>query len=141
MEPIEVTVSVAVNAPLQNTWAFFTEPAYITQWNFASDDWCAPKAENDLRVGGRFSCRMEAKDGSFGFDFGGVYTAVSLYKFYDYVLDDGRKVSVQMETNGDTTTLIQKFEAEQENPVELQQGGWQAILNNFKKFVESQSHE
>ena len=141
MEPTIVTVSVTVNAPLQRTWAIFTEPVYITQWNFASDDWHTPRAENDLRVGGSFSSRMEAKDGSFGFDFGGVYTAVNLQQSFDYVLGDGRKVSVQMEGNGDTTLLTQKFEAEQQNPVELQQGGWQAILNNFKKFAESATNE
>jgi len=141
MEPTVVTVSVSVNAPLQSTWAFFTEPSYITKWSFASDDWHTPKAENDLRVGGSFSSRMEAKDGSFGFDFGGVYTAVNLHQSFDYVLGDGRKVSVQMESDGDTTLVTQKFEAEQQNPVELQQGGWQAILNNFKKFVESDTNE
>ncbi len=141
MEPTVVTVNVTVHAPLQRTWAFFTEPAYITQWNFASDDWHSPKAENDLKVGGVFSSRMEAKDGSFGFDFGGVYTAVNLHESFAYVLGDGRKVSVQMDSNGDTTVVTQKFDAEQQNSVELQQAGWQAILNNFKKFVESQVNE
>ena len=141
MEPIVLTVSVAVNAPIQKTWTFFTEPAYIIQWSFASEDWHTPSAENDLRVGGSFSSRMEAKDGSFGFDFGGVYTDVITNEYIAYVLGDGRKVNIQMEANGHTTQITQKFEAEQENPIEMQQGGWQAILNNFKKFVESQTHE
>lgn len=137
MEPVTITIGTTINAPLSKVWTVFTEPNYITQWSFASDDWHTPKAENDLRVGGRFTSRMEAKDGSFGFDFGGVYTEVKHHEFIAYVLDDERKVSVKMESDGTNTIITQMFEAEQQNPVEMQQFGWQAILNNLKKFVEN----
>lgn len=137
MEPTVITIEAAIEAPVNKVWTYFTEPNYITQWNFASDDWHTPRAENDLRVGGSFTSRMEAKDGSFGFDFGGVYTEVRTNEYIAYVLGDGRKVDIRMESDGNITKLTQNFEAEQQNPVEMQKGGWQAILNNFKKFVEN----
>ncbi len=132
-----LTVGVVIDAPLDKVWTCFTSPEFITQWNFASDDWHAPKAENDLRINGRFSFRMEAKDGSFGFDFGGVYTDLKMHELIAYTLDDYRKVVVKMTHDGQYTQFTQMFEAEQENSIELQQGGWQAILNNFKKFVDN----
>jgi len=132
----EITVSVIVNAPLQKVWQFWTLPEHIKQWNFASDDWHTPKAENDLRVGGKFLSRMEAKDGSFGFDFLGVYDEIKENELITYTMVDGRKAKIIFINEGNATKVIETFEAENENSIELQQGGWQAILNNFKKYSE-----
>lgn len=132
----EITVSVIVNAPLQKVWQFWTLPEHIKQWNFASDDWHTPKAENDLQVGGKFLSRMEAKDGSFGFDFLGVYDEIKENKLITYTMVDGRKAKIIFINEGNATKVIETFEAENENSIELQQGGWQAILNNFKKYSE-----
>jgi uncharacterized protein YndB with AHSA1/START domain len=114
-------------------------PEHITKWNSASDDWHTPYAENDLRTGGKFLSRMEAKDGSFGFDFGGVYDEVIPNKLIAYTMGDSRKVKVDFAANGNSTTVTTNFEAETENTIELQKNGWQAILNNFKKYVEATS--
>ena len=132
----EITVSVIVNAPLQKVWQFWTLPEHIKQWNFASDDWHTPKAENDLRVGGKFLSRMEAKDGSFGFDFWGVYDEIKENELITYTMGDDRKAKIIFINEGNATKVIETFEAENENSIELQQGGWQAILNNFKKYSE-----
>jgi len=131
-----ITVQCDIQAPVEKVWLYWTSPEHITKWCFASDDWHTPTAENDLRVGGKFSSRMEAKDGSFGFDFGGTYDDVKIHKLIEYTIGDGRKVSVQFAGNGNNTKVVEKFEAEDTNPVEMQQGGWQAILDNFKKYVE-----
>lgn len=133
----KVTVETTIHAPVEKVWEYFNNPKHITKWNYASDDWHAPKAENDLRVGGSFSCRMEAKDGSFGFDFGGIYDTVDTHKHIAYTLGDSRKVSITFEKKGDDTHLSETFDAENQNPIEMQKGGWQAIMNNFKKHVES----
>ena len=109
----------------------------MKKWGHASDDWHTPYAENDLRVGGKFVSRMEAKDGSFGFDFGGVYDEVKLHVVIAYTMEDGRKVKVEFHDKGDETEIVETFDAETENPPEIQQQGWQAILDNFKKYVES----
>ena len=132
-----ITVSAIVKASVKKVWQYWTEPQHIMQWNNASDDWHTPKAENDLREGGTFSTRMEAKDGSFGFDFGGVYDKIKEHELIEYTIGDGRKVKIVFSTNGNETTVVESFEAETENSIELQQGGWQAILNNFKKYVET----
>jgi len=139
MEKIKITVEATINASVQKVWECWTEPKHITQWCFASDDWHAPIAENDLRVGGSFMSRMEAKDGSFGFDFGGVYDGVQMHEHISYTMEDTRKVKITFDGDGNSTRVIETFEAETENPVEMQQAGWQAILNNFKKYVESLS--
>ncbi len=131
-----ITVNSTVNAPVETVWEYWTKPEHITQWNNASDDWHTPRAENDLRVGGIFSCRMEAKDGSFGFDFGGVYDSVIPNEYIEYTLGDGRKVIVKFEADGNKTEVTENFEAEGTNSVELQKRGWQAILENFKKYTE-----
>ncbi len=131
-----ITVSTTVNAPLATVWEAWTDPKHITQWTFASDDWHAPSATNDLRVDGRFTTRMEAKDGSFGFDFGGVYTNVDGKETIEYAMDDGRKVSIKFEDMGDSTKVTETFDAETENSEEMQRGGWQSILDNFKKYAE-----
>ena len=132
-----ITVQTTVNAPIEKVWKFWTEPGHIIQWNNASDDWHTPRAENDLRVGGKFSARMEAKDGSFGFDFGGDYTNVIEHKIIEYILGDGRKVKIEFSSEGDTTTVVETFDAENTHSAEMQRSGWQAILDNFKKYTET----
>ena len=136
-ERIVITVNATINAPVEKVWFLWTDPMHITRWNNASDDWHTPKAENDLRAGGKFHSRMEAKDGSMGFDFNGVYSIVELHKHIAYAMEDGRKVDIFFKANNGSTEIIEAFEAESENSVELQQAGWQAILNNFKKYTES----
>jgi uncharacterized protein YndB with AHSA1/START domain len=136
MEFIKITIEASINASLEKVWENWTEPKHITQWNNASDDWHTPHAENDLRVGGKFLSRMEAKDGSFGFDFEGVYSEVIPFEKIKYGLADGRVVETFFTQNGETTTITTHFDAENENPIEMQKGGWQAILNNFKKYTE-----
>ncbi len=131
-----ITIENIVNAPLEKVWKFWTEPAHIIKWNNASADWHTPHAENDLRVGGKFVSRMEAKDGSFGFDFGGVYDEVIINKSIAYTLGDGRKVKIFFTSHGNETKVVETFEAENTNSVELQRSGWQAILDNFKKYTE-----
>lgn len=132
-----ITVEKSINAPVEKVWALWTEPEHIKNWNNASDDWHTPHAENDLRPGGKFSARMEAKDGSFGFDFGGVYDDVKENKYIEYTLGDGRKVSVSFSAKEGETKVSETFEAENTHSIEMQRGGWQAILDNFKKYVEA----
>ena len=137
IEKTSITVQTTVNAPVEKVWNFWSEPKHITQWCQASDDWHAPKAENDLRTGGKFSTTMAAKDGSFSFDFGGVYTNVEKNKKLEYTIGDGRKVSVNFNAEGNATGIVERFEAEDTHSIEMQQGGWQAILDNFKAYTES----
>lgn len=132
-----ITVEAIIHAPVEKVWKFWNEPKHISQWCAASDDWHAPYAENDLRKDGKFKTTMAAKDGSFSFDFGGVYTKVEPNKTIEYTMDDGRKVSIIFSAQGDSTKVTETFEAETENPIEMQRGGWQAILDNFKKHTES----
>lgn len=122
---------------LGNTWEYWTKPEHIVKWNNASKDWHIPWAENDLRAGGRFVSRMEAKDGSFGFNFGGVYDAVTENEYIENTLDDGRKVKIIFTAEGSNTRVVESFEPENINSLELQKGGWQAILDNFKKYTEA----
>ena len=132
-----ITVEATVKAPVEKVWKFWSSPEHITQWNNASDDWHTPYAENDLRVGGKFTSRMEAKDGSFGFDFWGIYDVVITNERIEYTLGDDRKVKIVFTDQGNATQVTESFEAENENSVELQQSGWQAILDNFRKYTES----
>ena len=132
-----ITVEATVNAPIEKVWKFWNEPKHIMGWAFASDDWHAPKAENDLRADGKFSTTMAAKDGSFSFDFGGVYTKVENHKAIEYTIGDGRKVKISFTSEGNQTRVIETFDPENQNPEEMQSGGWQAILNNFKKYTEA----
>jgi len=132
-----ITVEAVVQAPVASVWKIWTEPEHITQWNRASDDWHTPHAENDLRAGGKFLSRMEAKDGSFGFDFGGVYDEVVLHEKIAYTLGDGRKVAIEFTPQGNETKIVTVFDAEGSNPIDMQQAGWQAILNNYKKYAEA----
>jgi uncharacterized protein YndB with AHSA1/START domain len=132
-----VTVETLVDAPVEKAWSYFTEPSHVTKWNHASDDWHSPSAENDLRVGGKFSYRMEAKDGSFGFDFGGIYDVVKENEYIEYTLGDGRKVKISFSNQNHSTRVVETFEIEDINSKELQRTGWQAILDNFKKYTEA----
>jgi uncharacterized protein YndB with AHSA1/START domain len=132
-----INIQTTVIASVEKVWSYWTEPKHITQWNQASDDWQTTSAKNDLRPGGSFSSRMEAKDGSFGFDFGGTYDAVEENKLIEYTLGDGRKVRVIFSKDGNATRVEESFEAETTNPTEMQRAGWQAILDNFKKYTEA----
>jgi uncharacterized protein YndB with AHSA1/START domain len=132
-----ITVEANVNAPIEKIWEYWAKPEHIIRWSAASDDWHTPRAENDLRTGGTFNSRMEAKDGSFGFDFGGVYDEVKDHELIRYTMGDGRTVKVIFTTQGNSTQITETFEAESTNPVEMQRGGWQAILDNFKKYAEA----
>ncbi|MHB1330363.1 MAG: SRPBCC family protein [Minisyncoccota bacterium] len=133
----KITIEAVVNAPVEKVWEMYTSPDHITKWNHASDDWHSPSATNDLRVGGRFSSRMEAKDGSAGFDFEGVYTDVVEHQKISYKMDDGREVNVIFENPEGSTRVVVTFDPESENPADFQKEGWQAILNNFKQYAES----
>ncbi|HEY5824555.1 MAG TPA: SRPBCC family protein [Cyclobacteriaceae bacterium] len=132
-----ITVEATVKAPIEKVWAAWGEPKHIMQWCHASDDWHAPYADNDLRTGGKFKTTMAAKDGSFSFDFGGVYDNVEKHKLIEYKIEDGRKVKIAFSSNGNETKVVETFDPESQNPVEMQRGGWQAILDNFKKYTES----
>jgi len=132
-----ITVETTVNAPIEKVWSYFTQPQHVKNWNNASDDWHTPRAENDLQVGGNFVYRMEAKDGSFGFDFGGTYDAVNENEYLEYTIGDGRKVKISFIPQGTSTKVVETFEAETTNSVELQRTGWQSILDNFKKYTEA----
>lgn len=132
----KVTVQAVVKAPIEQVWSYWTEPKHITKWNQASEDWHAPRAENDLRAGGKFLTRMEAKDGSMGFDFFGVYDEVQQHELISYTIEDGRKVEITFEDLGGETKVVETFDAESIHPVEFQQAGWQAIMDNFKQYTE-----
>ena len=135
-EKTTVTVSTKVNAPIAKVWESWIAPEHITKWNSPSEDWHTPYAENDLREGGKFKSTMAAKDGSMSFDFGGTYTKIETNSLIEYTLDDDRKVKVKFTADGDRTEVVESFEAENIHPVEFQQAGWQAILDNFKKYAE-----
>ena len=132
-----ITVEATINAPIAKVWEFWSKPEHITTWCSPSADWHTPRAENDLRVGGSFSSRMESRDGSMGFDFGGIYDNVKTHEFISYTIEDGRRVEILFTGQGNNTSVSESFEAESMNSLEMQQGGWQAILNNFKKYTES----
>jgi uncharacterized protein YndB with AHSA1/START domain len=131
-----ITVETTINAPVGKVWENWTRPEHITQWNSPSEDWHSPRAENDLRVGGKFTSRMEARDGSMGFDFEGVYDEVDENQNIAYTMSDGRKARVSFSADGNQTKVSETFDPEDQNPIEMQRGGWQAILDNFKKYVE-----
>jgi uncharacterized protein YndB with AHSA1/START domain len=135
MERIDIHATVFV--PINKVWDYYTEAKHITNWNFASDDWTCPSATNQLIVGGKYSARMEARDGSFGFDFEGIYDEVVIGEKFDLTFMDNRKMTVVFSENENNTGVQISFEPETENPIELQREGWQMILNNFKKYTES----
>ena len=130
-------MEATIAADTKKVWDYWTKPKHIINWNFADDSWHCPKAENDLRVGGKMNSRMEAKDGSFGFDFEGIYDEVIEHKKITYTMADGRQATTIFENVDGRTNVTITFDAENENPVEMQKGGWQAILNNFKKYTET----
>ena len=132
-----ITIETIVKAPVEKVWESWTNPNHIMQWNNASEDWHITKAENDLRVGGNFMSRIETKDGSFGFDFGGTYDEVKPNQLIEYTIGDGRKVKITFSENGNETKVVETFETENTNPIEMQRSGWQSILDNFKKYTES----
>lgn len=134
----KIRIETIVNASIDKVWECWTEPVHIVKWNHASDDWHSPYAENDLRALGKFSYRMESKDGKAGFDFGGTYDIVEPLKFISYTLGDHRKVEITFTEIGNNTKIVEVFEAEHVYPVEQQKLGWQSILDNFKKYVEEQ---
>jgi len=135
--PTVLTVSTTVSAPIEKVWKYWNEPEHIKQWAFASDDWHAPESSNDLRVGGKLSTTMAAKDGSMSFEFWSIYSKVEPFGAIDYELGDGRKVEIRFTEVEGGTKIVQSFEAEETNSLEMQQGGWQAIIDNFKKHVEN----
>jgi uncharacterized protein YndB with AHSA1/START domain len=132
-----ITIEATVNAPLEKVWNSWTKPEHITQWNQASPDWHCPKASNDLRDGGKFSATMAAKDGSFSFDFGGTHQKVKNHEVIESVMGDGRIMKVSFMATPTGTKVVESFEAESENPIDMQREGWQAILNNFKNHTET----
>lgn len=132
-----IKVEAVINAKVDKVWKLWNGPQHITKWNNASDDWHTPKAEVDLKEGGKFLSRMESKDGKMGFDFVGTYSRIVENKQIEYTMEDGRRVQVIFQENGDTTKVTESFEAESMNSVEMQKAGWQAILDNFKKYVET----
>lgn len=131
-----ITVETLVNANIEKVWKFWTNPEHIMKWNNASEDWHTTKAENDLKIEGKFLSRMEAKDGSFGFDFEGIYTDVITNEKISYTTLDDRKVDITFSPTENGIQITETFEAENQNPIEMQKMGWQAILNNFKNYTE-----
>ncbi|MCB1191331.1 MAG: SRPBCC domain-containing protein [Leptospiraceae bacterium] len=133
---MKITIQSIIKADIKKVWDYYTVPEHITKWNFASEDWCCPAAENDLRIGGKYKARMEAKDKSFGFDFEATYNEISIGEKFKYTLEDQREVSVSFENLGEQSKIVVTFDAETENSEEMQKNGWQSILDNFKKYVE-----
>ena len=134
----QITVKTTIKGTPNKVWDIWTTPKHIKTWNTASEDWHTTRAENDLKVGGKFLSRMEAKDGSFGFDFTGTYDEVNPFECITYTMDDGRKAKTNFTQKEGYTEVITVFDAETQNSIEVQKGGWQAILDNFKKYVENQ---
>jgi len=136
MKDTMITVKTDINLPLAKVWEYYSDPKHIVNWNNASPDWHTPSATNDLRAGGKFTSRMEAKDGSFGFEFDGTYDEVVDHELIRYTMGDGRtaKITFSEIEKGTNVTIV--FDAEESNPIEMQKGGWQAILDNFKRYTE-----
>jgi uncharacterized protein YndB with AHSA1/START domain len=139
MNKSSITVEATINVPIERVWQTWNEPEHIVKWAFASDDWEAPASENDLRTGGKFKTVMAAKDKSASFDFGGTYTAVKDHELIEYDMDDGRHVKVVFAEVPDGVKITETFDPEQENPEEMQRGGWQSILDNYKRYTEEQA--
>lgn len=137
MSNLKITIEVTIEKKLEQVWNLWNEPEHIMKWNHASEDWHTVRAENELRVGGKYFYRMEAKDGSIGFDCDAVYIEVLLMKKLEYIGFSDRTVTIHFQAQGEKTRIIETFDIENENPVELQKTGWQAILNNFRKYAES----
>jgi len=134
--PTKITVQAVVKAPVETVWKYWNEPEHITKWSFATNEWHAPSASNDLRPGGKLIVRMEAKDGSAGFDFGGTYDVVKEHEEISFTMGDNRRVDIVFTAQGDETKIVETFDAENTYPIEFQQAGWQSILDNFKRYAE-----
>lgn len=132
-----IQISTIIDSNIETVWDAYNNPVHIIHWNAASPDWHCPKSVNDLTVGGKFSHSMAAKDGSFEFDFKGTYDAIQPQSYIAYTLDDKRKVTIDFNNKDNNTEIIINFEPEESNPTDMQQAGWQAILNNFKNYVEN----
>lgn len=139
MNKSKITVETSVRADLSRVWTCWTAPEHVVNWNFASDDWHCPRAENDLRAGGSFKFNMASRDGKMSFDFEGVYDKVEHHRKIAYTMADGRQVSVAFESGGEQTVVTEIFDPENIHSEEMQRAGWQSILDNFKKYVESSS--
>lgn len=137
----KITIHTIINAPVSLVWKCWTTPSDIINWNNASEDWHTPHVENDLRKGGNFNYRMESKDKKNGFDFAGIYDEVVPYTRIGYTIEDDRKVSILFSSGKEGITVTETFETESTFPAERQREGWQAILDNFKKYVESRRHK
>lgn len=137
MQTEKITVKANILDGKQKVWDYYTQPEHIMKWNFADPSWHCPSASNDMRVGGKYSARMEAKEGSFGFDFEVTYNEIVVGEHFTYTMPDNRVVNVSFKDLGNSTEVTITFDAENENPLEMQQQGWQAILNNFKKYTET----
>jgi uncharacterized protein YndB with AHSA1/START domain len=137
MKDEKITIEAIVNSDIAKTWKYYNQANHIVNWNFASDDWCCPKVETDFKAGGKYLARMEAKDGSFGFDFEAVFDEVREPESVVYTMGDGRRAEIEFKEEDEKTLVKISFDPEQTNSRELQQNGWQSILNNFKKYVES----
>jgi uncharacterized protein YndB with AHSA1/START domain len=136
MSTTKITVSAIINAPLEKVWDSYTNPKHIINWNFADPSWHCPSAENDMRIGGKYKARMEAKDGSFGFDFEAIYSELIEKEKFTYTMAD-REVTTRFKSMNNQTEVTTIFDAENENPIDMQQQGWQMILNNFKAYTEA----
>jgi uncharacterized protein YndB with AHSA1/START domain len=135
MSTTKITVQATINAEAKKVWNSYTNPKHIVHWNFADPSWHCPNAENDMQIGGIYKVRMEAKDGSFGFDFEAIYTEIIEGKQFTYEFEE-RTITVQFDNLGNQTEVVVTFDPENENPIEIQQNGWQMILNNFKAYTE-----
>ena len=133
----KISIHATINADIKKVWDYYTQPNHIINWNFADPSWHCPSVTNDMKIGGKYIGRMEARDGSFGFDFEAVYNNIDDGKSFDYTSPDNRNIALSLESKGNHTELNIIFDAENENPIELQKNGWQAILNNFKNYIES----
>ena len=136
MDTTKITIQAVVAADRQKVWNCYTQPEHITKWNFATDTWHCPAASNDMRVGGKYLARMEAKDGSFAFDFEAVYNEIVDGEKFTYTMPDNREIQVSFEQTDDKTRVTVTFDPENENPVDLQRSGWQSVLDNFRKYAE-----
>ncbi len=140
MQATAITVEATINAPVKTVWEFWSAPEHITKWNSASEDWHTPSATNDLRTGGKFNSRMESRAGSIGFDFEGIYDEVKTHERIAYTMPDNRKVAVIFTADGNQTHVKETFDAENTHSHEMQRTGWQAILDNFKKYTEKEGN-
>lgn len=136
MTNTKITIQNEIKAPIHKVWDYYNDPKHIIKWNSASPDWHTTTSTNDLKPGGKFSSRMEVKDGSMGFDFGGIYDKVDHHQLISYTMEDGRQTNITFKEEDQNTLVTIVFDAEASNPVEVQKGGWQAILDSFKRYTE-----